>query len=238
MSFFTGVAWWPWLIIYAAVASAVGTLAQFLFGSRRRKRYWFDPLIGMLIGLLSSVLVAFNTQRPFIVVAAGLFAAYLFSGGYERLKPLWLDTPSSLDEPEEDVLYTPSPDRVLFRPGWDARPRYENEDPGVFVGRDELLERMKNNFVSKPSGTILISGVRGVGKTALVDRALIQARNELQQRYWKQARKALADARFWHLIDRTARRTLEELVTHRSFPDLFRSSEYCEEAAHYAKARK
>ena len=75
--------------------------------------------------------------------------------------------------------------QMRFREDWNARPRFETGNGGSFVGRDEYLKRLDSHFRSRNGGTILISGVRGVGKTALVDRALVMSRDELEKSYWE-----------------------------------------------------
>ena len=97
---------------------------------------------------------------------------------------------------------------MRFRKDWNARPRFETGNDGSFVGRNEYLERLDSHFRSRNGGTILISGVRGVGKTALVDRALVTSGKELQNSYWKETWEYLLRARPWHLINRRVRKIL------------------------------
>lgn len=99
---------------------------------------------------------------------------------------------------------------MRFRENWNARPRFETGDDGSFVGRTEYLQRLSSHFQSRNGGTILISGVRGVGKTALVDRALVTSTKELQLDYWKETWTYLQESKPWHLIDRRIRSLLRE----------------------------
>jgi len=110
---------------------------------------------------------------------------------------------------------SPSPEfssasAVTFSDGWDARPRYQSDedDDGIFVGRKEILDRLTSDFTSRRSGTILISGVRGVGKTALVEKALVDARQKLAHRYWKKAAPLVNETKWWHPAKSRAREVL------------------------------
>lgn len=98
--------------------------------------------------------------------------------------------------------------QMRFRENWNARPRFETGDDGSFVGRTEYLQRLDSHFRSRNGGTILVSGVRGVGKTALVDRALVMSRQELQKSYWEKTSEYLQKLGRWHLIDRRVRTIL------------------------------
>jgi hypothetical protein len=110
---------------------------------------------------------------------------------------------------EESKLIAAEPvSRVPLQQGWDRRPRYETQENGLFVGRDELVERLTGDFTARSSGTILISGVRGVGKTALVERALLKARNRLQNRYWQYLLRDLSSASPW-TVDRFLLRAID-----------------------------
>lgn len=98
--------------------------------------------------------------------------------------------------------------QMRFRENWNARPRFETGDDGSFVGREEYLKRLDSHFRSRNGGTILVSGVRGVGKTALVDRALVMSQQELQKTYWEKTSEYLKNPRPWHLIERRVRAIL------------------------------
>ena len=98
--------------------------------------------------------------------------------------------------------------QLRFRQDWNARPRFETGDDGSFVGRNEYLQRLTSHFRSRNGGTILVSGVRGVGKTALVDRALVTSQQELRDSYWEKTWEYLKNAGEWHLIDLRVRKIL------------------------------
>jgi hypothetical protein len=103
---------------------------------------------------------------------------------------------------------TPNTKQMRFRENWNARPRFETGADGSFVGRNEYLQRLDSHFRSRNGGTILISGVRGVGKTALIDRALVTSRQELRDNYWANTWKYLQNAPRWHLINHRARNVM------------------------------
>lgn len=60
--------------------------------------------------------------------------------------------------------------KIKLKTDWDSPPKIDNG--GHFVGREEELSILVNELIRKNSGSILISGERGVGKTALVYKAL------------------------------------------------------------------
>src|SRR5207245_7163849 len=110
--------------------------------------------------------------------------------------------------------------RMQCRKECNARPSCESEEEGLFVGREDFLNRLTSHFISKGGGTILISGVRGVGKTALVDRALVDARQKLQSRYWKKTfANHFKQAPRWHFIERKVEQALLELRELAFLPD-------------------
>lgn len=198
---------WPWLLVSGAIGTIVGLVLCRFFPSALRKppNYRFNAIAGIISGAGLSTAVSFTAGNPFVAFAGGLIGAYVTS-----MVPMI--KPSSTPEVEDQKLREASFNRVLFRQDWDARPRFEKETEGLFVGRRELIDRLTSDFISKRSGTILISGVRGVGKTALVERALLEARNKLQNRYWKRAKIGLDTARFWQPVDVQIRQVLFELA--------------------------
>jgi hypothetical protein len=132
-------------------------------------------------------------------------------GVSDLLKKLWkqIFVPKNVElrtgESSDDAV-----EKMVFRAEWNTRPRFETSEVGLFVGREELLSRLSSHFSAKNGGTILISGVRGVGKTALVDRALVDARTGLSDCYWEDAAEYLLDRATnpWHPIDLLTLRTL------------------------------
>jgi len=60
---------------------------------------------------------------------------------------------------------------LTLKTDWDLPPHLTKEQ-GHFVGRRRELDRLVDNLFRKDSGSILISGNRGVGKTALVFKAI------------------------------------------------------------------
>lgn len=210
---------WVALIVVGVIGSVLGVLiSNFFPGGRARERFTWYPKSGAAMGILVSVLPAvllLPAARWFISLPitflTGLVISYLFS----RLPRIVLEKPAT---PANDPPTKTNPNAMSFRKDWNVRPRYEEEEAGLFVGRNEFLERLNSHFISRSGGTILISGVRGVGKTALVDSALVTSRSKMQNRYWKNTWKYLERARPWHVVDKKALQTLLEIEGHTS-PD-------------------
>jgi hypothetical protein len=212
---------WVAVLVVGVIGSVMGVLiSNFLPGWRARERFTWYPKSGATVGALLSVLPAVSflpDARSFISLPltflTGLIVSYL-SSRLPRINQFLEKPPAPPAEPPAKV----NPNAMLFRKEWNVRPRYEDEEPGLFVGRNDFLDRLNSHFISRGGGTILISGVRGVGKTALVESALVTSRQKMQNRYWKNTWKYLERARPWHVIDLKARRTLLELEGHAS-PD-------------------
>jgi hypothetical protein len=69
---------------------------------------------------------------------------------------------------------------------WAERPYFRGageaeHGAGHFQGRGDELKQLTQFFVEGSGGTALVSGFRGVGKTATVDRALIEALAAIKQ---------------------------------------------------------
>ena len=150
-------------------------------------------------------------------------------GAAGRIPVSWLPpdatptvTPDDLEVPRAPLA---GGTRVPLRQNWDRRTRFETLESGLFVGREELLERLTGDFTARSSGTVLISGVRGVGKTALVDRALLRARVKLQDRYWRLLVSELLAGRFWTL-DFWVRRTLSRAMRTASYTGVADLADY------------
>jgi Cdc6-like AAA superfamily ATPase len=60
---------------------------------------------------------------------------------------------------------------LTLRSDWDYPPHFRKEQ-GHFVGRRREVDRLLDSLLRKDSGSILVSGNRGVGKTALVFKAM------------------------------------------------------------------
>ncbi|MHB8792025.1 MAG: P-loop NTPase fold protein [Thermoleophilia bacterium] len=71
--------------------------------------------------------------------------------------------------------------RIVLKNDWDLPPHYEKER-GHFLGRKEELSKLVSEIVRRESGTILLSGQRGVGKTSLVYEALRKSKLEINAR--------------------------------------------------------
>lgn len=69
--------------------------------------------------------------------------------------------------------------KIILKRDWDynvAPPLLEKSSQGNFVGRNKERELLTNEILRRSGGAILISGHRGVGKTALVYKALWEAK--------------------------------------------------------------
>lgn len=213
--------WW-WLPLFSVLGAAAGILVSWKFpGSALRARvHRWRGRSAFFIGLVMAALAVAAVNRltgaewpqlgaiakTVAAPIAAMIAAYIWSrrpdGPPQFITKVfdWLGetekTPSPQKSPDADV------ERMVFRADWNARPSFEHKEEGLFVGRNELLGRLSSHFISKGGGTILISGVRGVGKTALVDRALVEARRKLADRYWEDLAAYLKRrAQIWHPID-------------------------------------
>lgn len=71
--------------------------------------------------------------------------------------------------------------KIKLQKDWDFFPRIE-EQKGYFTGRKLLKERLFNEIIRRDSGAILLSGSRGVGKTALVNESLRNVKEEIKTR--------------------------------------------------------
>lgn len=227
-----------WLPLFSAIGAALGVLVSWKFPGtvlRERVHQWRPGsgfIFGVLPGLAVSSLPVVNwfgnslfvrSIKTGAVVILAMLAAYFWSRrpefGLPKFATNWIDriiAAAYFRELKPSVkTLDAGVERMVFRPDWNIRPRFETGDEGLFVGRNELLGRLSSHFLSKSGGTILISGVRGVGKTALVDRALVDTRQKLADRYWENLAEYLEKrARIWRPIDMLVRRSLKTLGQH------------------------
>ncbi len=76
--------------------------------------------------------------------------------------------------------------KLAVKDHWDYPQTYvhshgkKDSEIGVFVGRKEEKEKLKDLFGRKSKGSILISGPRGIGKTSLVYRVIYELQEESQ----------------------------------------------------------
>lgn len=63
-------------------------------------------------------------------------------------------------------------EKIYLKDNWAETFVYGDKTPGFFVGRRDELESLKFALLHNNSGTILISAIRGVGKTSFVHKAL------------------------------------------------------------------
>ena len=191
------------------IGSALGVLASSFVPLGRERFTWYPKTGGAVGWAVSAVVgVVFVNLNLWLVLPAtfltGLVVSYL-STRLPRINQF-------LEKPKSAAATPPSAEiranQMCFKRDWNVRPRFETEEEGLFVGRTDFLDRLNSHFISRSGGTILISGVRGVGKTSLVDRALVSSRQKLQNRYWKATWKYFEEARPWHIIDRKAWRVM------------------------------
>ena len=208
------VTFWIVVVTVGAIGSVLGVIiSNFFPGWKARERFTSYPKTAGIGGALVSFLPAgllFPDSGSLILsytFLTGLVVAYL-TARLPRINQFLEKQPAAT--PSQSPTNKITANQMCFRKDWNVRPRFETEETGLFVGRNEFLERLNSHFISRSGGTILISGVRGVGKTALVDRALVTSRRELQDRYWKATWEYLTKSPWWCGIDRKARRTLLE----------------------------
>ncbi len=65
--------------------------------------------------------------------------------------------------------------KVYLKNNWAETFVFGDKTPGVYVGREDELQNLKFTLVNNDSASILISSVRGVGKTSFVHKALSEA---------------------------------------------------------------
>jgi hypothetical protein len=228
--------WWTdiydpllrWLTIISLAGAASGSLvSKFVPGGViRAQLYVWRPYLATVGGfavsliltkVMTSVLAIRFSFTSIVVFAVAGLVAYWFSRRPKRddvsfLANWLMGMISPRQVKSNDNAPIGPAEQMVFKAGWKTRPKFETATEGSFVGRADLLNRLSSQFISKGGGTILISGVRGVGKTALVDRALVDARQKLANVYWSEAAKFLETrATPFHPIDMLARRTLVKL---------------------------
>lgn len=77
------------------------------------------------------------------------------------------------------TLVMASPTIVRIRDDWDSFPDPSNlHDNSVYVGRVDDLKKLSNWILHSTRGSLLLSGVRGIGKTSFVYRAFNEAKKK------------------------------------------------------------
>lgn len=69
--------------------------------------------------------------------------------------------------------------KVYLKNNWAETFVFGDKTPGVYVGREDELQNLKFTLVNNDSASILISSVRGVGKTSFVHKALSEAAKDV-----------------------------------------------------------
>ena len=69
--------------------------------------------------------------------------------------------------------------KVYLKNNWAETFVYGDKTPGVYVGREDELQSLRFTLVNNDSASILISSVRGVGKTSFVHKALSEAAKDV-----------------------------------------------------------
>lgn len=68
--------------------------------------------------------------------------------------------------------------KIYLKPNWSEQFIYgDDKSPGYFVGREQEIKGLKNVIGENDSSAVLISSVRGVGKTSFVHKALSELSN-------------------------------------------------------------
>jgi AAA+ ATPase superfamily predicted ATPase len=62
--------------------------------------------------------------------------------------------------------------KIFLKQNWSEQFIYGDKTPSVFVGREQEIKSLKSIIKNNDSNAILISSVRGVGKTSFVHKAL------------------------------------------------------------------
>lgn len=71
--------------------------------------------------------------------------------------------------------------KVYLKNNWAETFVYgDDETPGVYVGREHELQSLQSTLLNNDSASVLISSVRGVGKTSFVHKALSTAGNKIR----------------------------------------------------------
>ncbi len=69
--------------------------------------------------------------------------------------------------------------KIYLKNNWAETFVYGDKTPGVYVGREDELQNLQFTLVNNDSASILISSVRGVGKTSFVHKALSVVSNDI-----------------------------------------------------------
>jgi len=62
--------------------------------------------------------------------------------------------------------------KIFLKQNWSEQFIYGDKTPGIFIGRKQEIENLKSIIKNNNSSAILISSIRGVGKTSFVHKAL------------------------------------------------------------------
>lgn len=62
--------------------------------------------------------------------------------------------------------------KISLKQNWSEQFIYGDKTPGFFVGREQEIKNLKSIIINNDSSAILVSSVRGVGKTSFVHKAL------------------------------------------------------------------
>lgn len=73
---------------------------------------------------------------------------------------------------DDSIFSIQSPLSLRINKSWDTFPYPKSKDKAIYVGRKKILHELKNWILFSSGGSLLISGVRGVGKTAFAYKTL------------------------------------------------------------------
>lgn len=69
--------------------------------------------------------------------------------------------------------------KIFLNKNWSEQFVYSDKTPGIFVGREQEIRNLKNIIINNDSSAILVSSVRGVGKTSFVHKALSEIKDQI-----------------------------------------------------------
>ena len=69
--------------------------------------------------------------------------------------------------------------KIYLKKNWAETFVYGDKMPGVYIGREDELQNLQFTLLNNDSASILISSVRGVGKTSFVHKALSLVKDDI-----------------------------------------------------------
>ena len=69
--------------------------------------------------------------------------------------------------------------KIYLKKNWSEQFAYEGKNPEFFIGREDEIKNLKSVITNNSSSSILVSSVRGVGKTSFVHKALDEIKKNI-----------------------------------------------------------